>query len=164
MTVMQGSRAVRQRVVGAVGAVLVLAVLTSCAGSDDSRSSVVPVASAPDGWKTVEYRGVQVDIPTGWTRSDVENCEFPFERWTPPSQPACSPDGGVAFYVSATFDPLHGPGVRRDDTGKDVPAWAGYVYAGDYAVYVADDDRGLVQQVLSSADATADQSDDATVR
>ena len=89
MTVMQGSRAVRQRVVGAVGAVLVLAVLTSCAGSDDSRSSVVPDASAPDGWKTIEYRGVQVDIPTGWTRSDVENCEFPFERWTPPSQPAC---------------------------------------------------------------------------
>ena len=156
MTVMQGSRAARQRVVSAVGAALVLAVLTSCAGSDDSRSAVVPDASAPDGWKTIEYRGVQVEIPSGWTRSDGENCEFPFERWTPPTQPACKPDGGVAFYVSATFDPLYGPGVRHDDTGKDVPAWAGYVYAGDYAVYAADDDRDLVQQVLSSADATAE--------
>ena len=156
MTVMQGSRAARQRVVSAVGAALVLAVLTGCAGSADSRSAVVPDASAPDGWKTIEYRGVQVEIPSGWTRSDGENCEFPFERWTPPTQPACSPDGGVAFYVSATFDPLYRPGVRHDDTGKDVPAWAGYVYAGDYAVYAADDDRDLVQQLLSSADATAE--------
>jgi|SRR4051794_4794977 len=156
MTVMQGSLAVRQRVVSAVGVALVLAVLTSCGASDDSRSALVLDASAPDGWKTIEYRGVQVEIPEGWTRSDVADCEFPFERWTPPRQPACSPDGGVAFYVSASFDPLHGPGVRHDDTGKDVPAWAGYVYAGDYAVYVADDDRDLVQQVLSSADATTD--------
>lgn len=155
MTVMQAPWAVRQRVVGAVGAALLLAVLTSCAASDDSRSVVVVDASAPDGWKTIEYRGVRVEIPTGWTRSDVENCEFQFERWAPPSQPACNPDGGVAFYVSATFDPLHGPGVRHDDTRKDVPAWAGYVYAGDYAVYAADDDRDVVQQVLSSADATA---------
>src|SRR5258708_2065079 len=123
MTVMRGSWAVRPRVVSAVGAALTLAVVTSCGASDDSRSGVVPDVSAPEGWKTIEYGGVQVEIPTGWTRSEGEDCEFPFERWTPPGQPACSPDGGVAFYVSATFDPLHGPGVRHDDTGKDVPAW-----------------------------------------
>jgi hypothetical protein len=111
-------------------------------------------ASTPEGWKTIVYGGVQVDIPTGWTRSDMENCEFQFERWTPPSLPACSPDGGVSFYGSDTFDPADGPGIRHDETANDAPAWAGYVYAGDFAVYVADDDRDLVQHVLRSAEAS----------
>ena len=81
-------------------------------------------------------------------------CEFQFERWGPTNLPECSPDGGLAFYGSATFDPAHGPGIRYDGPVGDDPTWAGYVYAGDFAVYVADDDRDLVQHVLRSAKAS----------
>jgi hypothetical protein len=116
--------------------------------------SVYPPQPVPAvGWKTVEYQGVEVEIPAGWTKADMTGCEFKFERWTPPGMPACSPDGGVAFYGSATFDPAHGPGIRHGGL-NDSPAWAGYVYAGHYAVYVAHDDRQLVQHVLGSARAS----------
>ena len=53
-----------------------------------------------------------------------------------------------------TFDPAHGPGIRHDDAAS----WAGYVYAGDFAVYAADDDRSLVQHVLRSARASGEES------
>ena len=86
----------------------------------------------------------------------MDNCEFQFERWTPPDLPACSPDGGVSFYRSATFDPAHGPGIRHEDTANGAADWAGYAYAGDFAVYAADDDRVLVQHVLRSARASGD--------
>ena len=101
-------------------------------------------------WKTIESRGVQVDVPASWDRLDVSDCEFQFELWGPPDSPACRLDaGGVAFYSSATFDPAHGPGVRRTDDNNG-PSWNGYAYAGDLAVYVSDDDRSLVRKVLSS--------------
>lgn len=86
----------------------------------------------------------------------MENCEFQIERWAPPDLPGCRPAGGVSFYGSDTFDPAHGPGIRRDDTATDAPAWAGYVYAGDFAVYVVDGDRDLVQRVLGSAKASGE--------
>ena len=152
MAAMHASRGVRRLVLTGLGTALVAAVLASC---DDSRS-VVATDSAAAGWKTIEYQGVQVDIPAGWTRADVDNCEFQFERWTPPDLPACSPDGGVSFYSSATFDPAHGPGIRHEDTAKGAADWAGYAYAGDFAVYAADDDRVLVQHVLRSARASGD--------
>jgi len=114
------------------------------------------VAADPsaDGWKTIEYQGVQVDIPAGWIRADMSACEFQFERWTPPELPACSPDGGVAFFASATFDPARGPGLWHDDSAKDGAAWMGYVYVDDFAVDAAGDDRSVVQHVLKSAHAS----------
>ena len=151
MTVMQGPLPLRHRLVTALVAAFAVACLTSCGASSDSRSAATG-ASTADGWKAIEYGGVQVDIPADWTRSDVENCEFQFERWTPPGLRPCGPDGGVSFYPSATFDPAHGPGIRYDDTATDRGAWAGYVLAGDFAVYVVDDDRDLVHRVLRSAE------------
>jgi hypothetical protein len=41
---------------------------------------------------------------------------------------------------------MYGPGIRRGDPEVDNAAWAGYVYAGDYAVYVAGDDRGVSKE------------------
>nr|BFE74027.1 hypothetical protein GCM10020092_073280 [Actinoplanes digitatis] len=107
-----------------------------------------PSSSAPvrDDWQTIEYRGVKVDIPADWKRLKKDDCEFQFEQWAPPGSHPCDFKGGVRFYGSATFDPAHGPGVRRT-TGT----WSGYVYAGDYAVYVSGADRDLVQRVLDSA-------------
>ena len=160
MAAMHASREVRRLVMTALGAALVASALASCRDS----GSEVAIDPTADGWKTVEYQGVQVDVPAGWTHADMTSCEFQFERWIPPDLPACSPDGGVSFYRSATFDPAFGPGVRHEkpdqdpstgtDTGSDTPDWAGYVYAGDFAVYAADDDPDLVRHVLTSARAS----------
>jgi hypothetical protein len=147
MAVMHAVQEVRGLLRTALVTALLVAALASCGGS----GSDVAIDSTADGWKTIESQGLQVDIPAGWTRAAMQSCEFQFERWAPPDLPACSPDGGVAFYPSATFDPKHAPGIRHDDSARDVPDWAGYVYAGDFAVYAADDDRGLVQRVLRSA-------------
>src|SRR5215211_3081204 len=147
MTVMHAFREVRRLVRTALLTTLVAAALASC-GEASSEGAIV---STTDGWKTVEYQGIQVDIPSGWTRADMENCEFQFERWAPPELPACGAEGGVSFSASATFDPAHGPGIRHNDTANDAPDWAGYVYAGDFAVYAADDDRGLLRHLLTSA-------------
>jgi hypothetical protein len=152
MTAMHTARDVRRLVLAAIGTAVAAVALASCGSS----GSVVTSAPTADGWKTIEYHGVQVDIPVGWTRADMEDCEFQFERWTPPDLPACSPDGGVSFYASASFDPAHGPGIRHEDTAKGAVAWAGYVYAGGFAVYAADDDRGLVQRLLRSATASGE--------
>lgn len=90
----------------------------------DSHAEVVTESSTPGGWKTIEYQGVRVDIPASWEPTDTDDCEFHFERWAPPASPECDGDGGVAFYGSATFDPAHGPGVRRTDS-PDSPIWEG---------------------------------------
>ena len=152
MATMRAFQEVQRLVMTALVTALVAAAVTSC-GDSGPDVAIDPTA---DGWKTIEYQDVQVDIPAGWTRADMENCEFQFERWTPPDLPACSPDGGVFFYGSDTFDPAHGPGIRHDDMANEAADWAGYVYAGDFAVYAADDDRGLVHHVLRSARASGD--------
>lgn len=149
MATVHPSRDVRRLALAVTALTLVAASSASCG---DSHSQVATDPSA-GGWKTIEYEGVRVEVPAGWTRMDMESCEFQFERWAPPDLPACSPDGGVSFYASATFDPAHGPGIRHDDAANDPADWAGYVYAGDFAVYAADDDRRLVQHVLRSAHA-----------
>ena len=77
-------------------------------------------------------------------------------HWEPPDAAACARGGGVAFYASATFDPVHGPGVRRAGvTGADAsPAWGGYVVIGDFAVYASDNRRDVVQNILGSTRVT----------
>ena len=103
-----------------------------------------------EGWKTVEYKGVRIDVPSSWQRLDMSDCEFEFERWARPGSAACEYEDGAAFYVSATFDPAFGPGVRRT-TENGTRIWGGYAYAGDFAVYASDQDRDLVREVLASA-------------
>jgi hypothetical protein len=114
----------------------------------DDGAEVVAESPQP-GWKTIQYRGVRVDVPSAWDRSDMSGCEFEFEHWAPPGAANCGMEGGVAFYASATFDPAHGPGIRRseDPHGEN---WGGYTYAGQLAVYVSDADRAVVRHVLDS--------------
>lgn len=151
----------------AAGAVLLAVVLIWFMAPGEPRRAAVVGSPAPQagsaspaarpGWKPVEYRGVRIDIPAAWEQVDMSDCEFQFMQWAPPESKPCGRGAGVAFYGSATFDPKHGPGVRpaaANDTGG--AAWAGYVYAGDYAVYASDADRGVVQGVLDSARATTD--------
>ncbi len=141
----------RRVVLVAAASVLIVAglVLWHTVAHDGAR--VVDDPSTADGWQTIEYDGVRVDLPADWVRSDRDGCEFVFERWAEPEGAGCDTDGdGLSFYVSATFDPAHGPGVRRGDPSVDGAAWAGYAEAGGYAVYVSGSDRELVATVLAS--------------
>lgn len=134
----------------AVVAVLVAAVVCLFVVDRTPRALVVD-SSAREGWQTIEYEGVRVDIPEDWKRTDPDDCEFAFEHWGPTVVTGCGDGVGVSFYRSATFDPAHGPGLRRAARNSDDPAWGGYVYAGDYAVYVAGPDRDLVGETLDTA-------------
>jgi len=110
------------------------------------------VPPAREEWKRIEYRGVQIDIPSAWHRPDMRDCEFEPARWAPAESSSCRFEGGVAFYGSATFCPAYGPGIRQTAAnGLTAATWSGYVYAGDFAVYARDKDRNLVQEVLGSA-------------
>lgn len=135
-------------------AVVLVAALTGVVWRGVARESgarVVTGTSAASGWKTIAYRGVRVEIPTGWQRSDRDDCEFEFERWAEPAETGCATEGeGVSFYGSATFDPAYGPGLRRGDAVLDGAAWAGYTETGDYAVYTSGADRELVADILDS--------------
>lgn len=138
------------RVVAVV--VLALAVALAVLWYVDRGAEVVAETSES---RTIEYDGVRVEIPGSWERLDQSDCEFEFEVWAPPGTPPCSWSRGVAFYGSATFDPAHRPGIRRDGEPGEA-RWSGYTYAGDYAVYVGDDSRAVVRRILASAGPRSD--------
>ena len=131
-------------------AVLVLGVVVALVVLWYAGRGGADVVAEGSGSKTIEYDGVRVEIPGSWERLDQGGCEFEFEVWAPRGTPPCSWSRGVAFYGSATFDPSNGPGVHRDDELREA-RWSGYTYAGDYAVYVGDDDRAVVRRILASA-------------
>ena len=132
-----------------LASVLVLAGVLLWFGQRHDDRAEVPSGSSASSWKTVEYRGVQVDVPGSWVPVDMDACEFQYEVLAPPVVTGCDWAGGVAFYGSATFDPAHRPGVRRGGS-RGEPGWGGYTYAGDFAVYASDDDRKVVARVLRS--------------
>ncbi|MFL6021905.1 MAG: hypothetical protein ACJ72O_01060 [Marmoricola sp.] len=116
--------------------------------SGDPHAAVVD--GSVRGWKTIEYQDVRVDIPADWERRDLSDCEFQYERWAGPRAKPCEFTEGLSFYGSALFDPFQGPGVSRTiENGQ--PVFAGYVYAGPFAVYASGSDRAEVQRMLDSA-------------
>ena len=136
----------------AVVAVAALVLLLANRVTDQDGAKVVTDSAARSGWKTIEFRGVRVDIPQSWERSDQDDCEFHFEHWGPPESAGCDSDEGVAFYYSATFDPAHGPGVRRaDPRGALGSPWGGWSSGGDeYDIYATAPQREVVKAVLNS--------------
>lgn len=147
---MTASRVAMPLAVAAACAAVIAVLLIWLEATSEPRSEVVGDSPSREGWKTIAYQGVQVDIPSAWERLDMDNCEFQFERWARPGSSPCDFEGGAAFYASATFDPAKGPGVRRTTENKGA-TWGGYTFAGDFAVYVSDNNRDLVQGVLDSA-------------
>ena len=115
------------------------------------------VGAAADGWQQLAYRGLQLELPPGWTRMDGD-CEFAAEHWGPAELAPCSADVGVWFYASATFDPSAGPGTHPVEATDNLPSggFGGYVTPGDMAVYAQDVDRDVVQRVLRSVRHPAD--------
>ncbi|GIE74689.1 hypothetical protein Aph02nite_06390 [Actinoplanes philippinensis] len=117
------------------------------ASAGSPKPAVSGSAQPRAGWKTIEHRDVRVDIPADWVHPDTGGCEVEYEKWAPAGSPRCTMTTGVVFYGAATFDPAHGPGVRQNRNGD----WAGYVFAGDLAVYAIGPDRDLVEDLLGTA-------------
>jgi hypothetical protein len=162
MRVMPDGRGARFLLIGvAFAALLAVGVGVAVHAIRSPGADVVDESTHRPGWKTIEYEDVHVDIPGTWERLDRGDCDLEFERWGPLGSHPCEPDGaGVAFFVSETFDPAHGPGVRnteRPGSGSlfvrpaESADWGGYVRAGDFAVYASDDDRAVVDEILGSA-------------
>ncbi len=127
----------------------VLALNGDGSGSPDETPVATDTSNQEEtGWHTVEHEGAVVDIPRGWERLDTSGCEFEFARFGPSGSDPCTYDhDGLAFYGSATFDPMHGAGVLIE--GKD--GWAGYVYSGDWALWGQAADRDLLRTILATA-------------
>lgn len=129
--------------VGAALAVLLVGVPVGLVARDSSSSTgeVVVDGAVVDGWRTVTYDGVSVDVPDAWQRLDMSSCEWEFVQLGPATADPCEQTDGVSFYGSATFDPATGPGLR----GR-----SGYVGAGDRIAYVTAD-PDVAWRVLASA-------------
>lgn len=104
--------------------------------------------TTPAVWHTVEHDGALVDLPGGWGELDTSSCEFQWVRYGPPGTDPCDGDAeGLSFYASATFDPARGPGLDIDlENGS-----SGYVYAGDWAVWVTSRGPQEAMRILGSA-------------
>ncbi len=137
-----------------MGAAVLAVVSFRYQAASGSSPGVVTDSPAKSGWKTIEYQGIRVDIPSGWERSEMADCEFRFEHWAPADSPGCGSDEGVAFYRSASFDPASGPGVERVEANGVSHFWAGYVEVGGWAVYASDGDQDVVAMLLNSARVT----------
>lgn len=157
---MTASRPARLLALAVVVAVLLVVSFIFMGSENESVNAVAGESSAPIGWRTIQHAGVRLDIPADWVRPDAADCDHRAGRpvygstfWAPPDFPACeNREGeGVGFYGSATYDPFHGPGIRRAEAnGSDASVWAGYVYAGEFAVHTSHRDRDLVRTVLGS--------------
>lgn len=153
MQPMTGPRMAMPLAVVVVCAAVAAMLLIWLGPTSEPRSEVVGDSPSREGWKTIAYQGVQVDIPSAWEWVDMDSCEFHFERWARPDSAGCDFEGGAGFYGSSTFDPASGPGVRRT-TENGIRTWGGYAYAGDFAVYASDDNRDVVKGVLDSVRVT----------
>jgi hypothetical protein len=147
----------RSRPTGLVLLLVAVAAFVLVAGAMVARSAVGEGGDGlgerrADGWRTLTYESVRVEVPGAWIQLDTSDCEFGGDRYGPPDLDPCASDGGLGFSASETFDPAHGPGIRWAPADDWFPRgrWAGYVRQGHYAVYVADADRDVATRVLSS--------------
>lgn len=139
----------RQRRLAVGGAVVALVVGFGAAlvgGLGDDRA-VDPVDDpAPEGWQTISQDDVRAEVPADWRQVTCGEGEVP--RWSPPSEDPCGEWRGAAFFGSALYDSMVGPGVLAD--GEDGRS-SGYVTAGDLVLSVGAVDRDLARRILATA-------------
>lgn len=136
---------------GAAAVLLIVAVVLIRAGNNGTHESESIGDADRDGWQTIEYRGVRVDVPDDWERKDTDGCPYVIERWGPEDSTTCGEDFGVGVSLlpSENFDAIVEPGEVRRDPGGGIH-WSGYVLVAPLAL-AADGSREVVEAVLSSA-------------
>ena len=124
-----------------------MAVLAGGGAGDDNLVGSDP-SSSSDEWRTVGQGDVRAEIPADWSKFTCDFDGFTTDVFGPDDGDACEFRNYLAFYASATFDPMRGPGEITE--GDDARS-SGYVYAGDLAVSVGTDDRDQTRRILASA-------------
>lgn len=148
----------RRQVSGAAAAAVLAAVATAALwgggeGRPDDSLVADPGSSSSDDaeWQTIRKDDVRVEVPADWrafTCTWDDEGGGTFEVYGATEDDACHYRAALAFYGSATFDAITGPGVI---TGQKGDSWGGYSMSGDYAVYVVTFDRDLTRQILATA-------------
>ncbi len=135
---------------GVAAALAIAAPVVVLAGGDggDDNLDVSDQTSARPGWQTVAQDDVRAEIPGDWSKFTCDFDGFTSDVFGPSESDACEFHTYLAFYASATFDPLNGPGVITEGNENDS---GGYVYAGDLAVSAGTDDLDLTRRILASA-------------
>lgn len=132
----------RRAVVGAVAAVLVVAVGAIAITRSPDRAA--PVTGHETGWQTIRHGDAVAEVPGDWRRYDCDGREV-----YAPSDP-CADWKGAGFAGAADFDPAMEAGVILRYPADD-REWTGYVYVGHEVLSVSDPDRDLVRWVLATA-------------
>ncbi|KRB77888.1 hypothetical protein ASE01_06815 [Nocardioides sp. Root190] len=94
-------------------------------------------------FEEVQFDGITLDVPLGWSLK--ETCGRTVEITPGTACNAPLSGGAVLFYDESLFDPAMGQGEIVGGSGEP---WVGYVLRGDYAVYVAHPERGVVEAML----------------
>ena len=141
----------RRRVAaGGVAAALAIAapvVLLVGGGEGDDNLVGADTTEPVAEWQTIAEDDVRAEVPGDWRKFACDFDGFEKEVFGPDRSAACGFETYVAFYGSATFDPIERPGVISDEGSGS----SGYVYAGGYAVSVSTSDRDLTRRILTSA-------------
>ncbi|PWN04742.1 hypothetical protein DJ010_03765 [Nocardioides silvaticus] len=99
-----------------------------------------------DDWQRFAVEGVRFDVPDPWRELDCPGSGIYFG----PDPNRCGRNDYLTFYARAWFDPAMGPAeIVSGHEGGDT-LWAGYVFAGDWAVYVRTYDPQLTQDILAT--------------
>lgn len=112
-----------------------------------------------DGRRTVTFDSISVDVPSDWIRADCAGQD----HFTPTGECAGGNDLGLRF-LNDTFEPAMAEGELVSSSAGEPEAWAGYVYADEWAVLVATPSRALTRQILASVRAAGDEETDAEWR
>ena len=129
-------------------AALTLAVLVAGCGSADRGTKEQPEDASATAWQTLARAYVRVEVPGSWAmfKCGGEGRAGASVVYGADRSDACDLREMLAFYPSATFNAMTGPGVIERDHGT----WAGYVTLDDYCVSVVTADRDLTRRVLAS--------------
>lgn len=110
--------------------------------------ATVTPASSNDELRQLEVDGVEFAAPADWSAIDCPASagQYFFGPGTTP----CDAGEYATFYSRAVFDPVTGPGQVISGKENGETLWTGYVYAGDWAVYVRAQDRQLTEDILAT--------------
>lgn len=151
MAGMSISRWARLLILGGVAAI-VIAVGLAWYATRGPCAEVVEQPTDPTGWKAIEYEGVRVGFlapGSGWTGVTASSSSSTGDH--PTHLRADRRGASPSTSPRRSIPPTALTSRRTETPGSGAAEWAGYVYAGDFAVYASDDDRAVVERVLDSA-------------
>ena len=142
-----------------VSGLLALVTLVGCENQESAEASAgasglvntSEVSSSPgtEGWRTVDFDSVRVDVPSTWAASWNRKCGSQWPRWGPPGSRRCKSNLGLRVYTSGVIETFIPPGLHPPtSTAPDL--WTGYVDFEGATVFVSHPDQAVVKRVMDS--------------